>query len=257
MRSGNGEKLSTYRLVGGEASSIATVGAAAAPGRGGVGGQAEPSSYLPGCPGSSRPSEKRRGVMHQSLNKNHFLVKEHVAAFKAANNYDIYDPETGEIIMLCREDRLGGLTKLLRFTDYKRMTPFDIRITTPDGGQLIRVTRGTTFLRSRVTVLDGHDEVVGGFNQKLLSVGGAFDVLDPEGQVLCSLKGKWTGWNFRFMAGDTEFAHVTKKWSGVGKEFFTSADNYMLEIADSIPPDHKVRLLILAAVMCIDMVLKE
>lgn len=195
--------------------------------------------------------------MHDSLNRNVFLVKEHVGMFKAANNYDICDPETGDVIMLCREENLGALTKFLRFTKYKRMTPFDIRITTPEGQQLVRVTRGLTFLRSKVTVLNGNDEVVGGFNQKLLAIGGAFDVLDQDDQVICSLKGKWTGWDFRFIAGDTEFAHVTKKWAGIGKEFFTSADNYILKIADAVPPDNRVRLLILAAVMCIDMVLKE
>ena len=195
--------------------------------------------------------------MHASLNKNLFLVKEHLGVFKAANNYDIYDPQTGQITMHCREDNLGGFTKLLRFTEYKRLTPFDVRITTPDGQQLVRITRGVTFLRSRVTVLDGDDQVIGGFRQKLLSVGGAFDLQDADEKVLCNLVGKWTGWDFRFMAGDTEFAHVTKKWAGLGKELFTSADNYVLEISETVPPDSRVRLLILAAVTCIDMVLKE
>lgn len=49
--------------------------------------------------------------MHPVLNKNLFLVKEHVGMFKAANNYDIYNPETGEIIFECREDRLGIFSK--------------------------------------------------------------------------------------------------------------------------------------------------
>ena len=59
------------------------------------------------------------------------------------------------------------------------------------------------------------------------------------------------------MAGDKELAHVSKKWAGIGKELFTSADNYVLQISDEVPPDSKLRQLILAAVMCIDMVLKE
>jgi uncharacterized protein YxjI len=71
------------------------------------------------------------------------------------------------------------------------------------------------------------------------------------------LNGKWTGWDFRFVNNGTEYAHVTKKWAGIGKELFTSADNYVLEISESIPEDDSVRQLILAAVMCIDMVLKE
>ncbi len=195
--------------------------------------------------------------MHQMLSRNVFLVKEHVGMFKAANNYDVYDPHTGRIIMECREDRLGILTKLLRFTDYKRMTPFDIQIRTPDGSQVVRITRGISVFLSKVKVLDEHDQVIGGFKQKLFSVGGAFDVLDDRDNSICKLKGKWTGWDFKFMAGEIELAHVTKKWTGIGKELFTSADNYVLEISESIAGDDPVRQLILAAVMCIDMVLKE
>lgn len=195
--------------------------------------------------------------MHEVLNRNVYLVKEHIGMFKAANNYDIYDPETEAIIMKCREERLGFVTKMLRFTDYKRMTPFDIQIRTPEGQQIVRVKRGISLFLSKVQVLDESDRVIGGFKQKLFSIGGAFTVLDAAETPVCDLKGKWTGWDFRFMAGEAELAHVTKKWAGIGKELFTSADNYVLEIADSVPADHVARQLILAAVMCIDMVLKE
>ena len=41
--------------------------------------------------------------MHSVLNNNLFLVKEHVGLFKAANNFDIYDPESGYVILHCRE----------------------------------------------------------------------------------------------------------------------------------------------------------
>jgi hypothetical protein len=38
---------------------------------------------------------------------------------------------------------------------------------------------------------------------------------------------------------------------------FTTADNYMLSIQPTVKADAGVRTLILAAVLCIDMVLKE
>jgi uncharacterized protein YxjI len=57
--------------------------------------------------------------------------------------------------------------------------------------------------------------------------------------------------------GEIELATVSKKWSGIGKEMFTSADNYVLQISDHVPAEDVRRPLILAAVMCIDMVLKE
>ncbi len=137
------------------------------------------------------------------------------------------------------------------------MTPFDVTIKTPDGQQVVRVKRGVSIFLSKVTALDENDEVIGGFKQKFFSIGGKFDVLDKDEKPVCTLKGKWTGWDFRFMAEEKELAHVTKKWAGLGKELFTSADNYILEIAEDVPKDHVVRGLIMAAVMCIDMVLKE
>lgn len=195
--------------------------------------------------------------MHEVLNRSVFLVKEHVGMFKAANNYDVHDPETGDIIMECREERLGTLTKLLRFTKYKRMTPFHVEVRTPDGQMVVQIKRGISIFLSKVSVLDENDQVIGGFKQKLFSIGGKFDVLDANDQPVCTLKGKLTGWNFKFFKDDVEFAHVSKKWAGLGKELFTSADNYVLEIFDTTPLDHPLRQLILAAVMCIDMVLKE
>jgi len=195
--------------------------------------------------------------MHPVLNRNLFFVKEHVGMFKAANNFDVFDPQTGEIMLLCREEKLGLLTKFLRFTDYKRMTPFCVEIKTPDGKTLVTVKRGVSIFLSKVDVLDENGTRIGGFKQKFFSLGGKFDVLDDQDQPLCMLKGKWTGWDFRFMNGETEYAHVTKKWAGLGKELFTTADNYVLQITNAVPADHPLRELIIAAVMCIDMVLKE
>lgn len=195
--------------------------------------------------------------MTHVLDRNLFLVKEHVGMFRAASNYDIYDPESGELLMECREEKLGLITRLARFTDYKRMTPFDVQIRTTDGQQVVRVTRGISLFLSKVRVLDGNDRHIGGFKQKFLSIGGAFNVLDTNDNPVCQLKGKWTGWDFRFMAGNQELAHVTKQWAGLGREMFTSADNYVLSISESVPVEGVLRPLILGAVMCIDMVLKE
>jgi uncharacterized protein YxjI len=195
--------------------------------------------------------------LSKALNRNQFFIKEHVGLFKAANNYDILDPETQEIVMACREEKLGIFTKILRFTKYKRMTPFHVEIQTPDGEPLVHIKRGISIFLSKVRVEDGNGQYLGGFKQKFFSIGGKFDVLDADDMPVCSLKGKWTSWDFKFMREDKELAHVSKEFAGFAKELFTSADNYMLTISDSIPADNPVRKLIMGAVMCIDMVLKE
>jgi len=46
--------------------------------------------------------------MNEILSQNVFFVKEHTGILKAANNYDIHDPATGQIVMECREQNLGA-----------------------------------------------------------------------------------------------------------------------------------------------------
>ena len=196
--------------------------------------------------------------MNATLNENVFLVKEHTGIFKASNNFDIFNPETKQIILNCREENLGFFTKMLRFTDFKRMTPFEIDIKTPLGEKVLTVKRGVSWLLSTVEVLDERGTLVGKFKQKFFTIGGKFEVLDANDQPLCMLKGKWTSWDFHFVSNDgKDFAHVSKKWAGLGKELFTTADNYVLQISADVPANHPLRQLILAAVMCIDFVLKE
>jgi uncharacterized protein YxjI len=195
--------------------------------------------------------------MNPILNKNIFLVKEKIGIFKASNNYDVYSPQNNELILICREINLGLFSKILRFTDYKRMTPFEIEIKTPTGEKLLSVKRGVTFFRSDVEVFDEKERLIGLFKQKFWSFGGKFEIEDQNGKSVCTLQGKWTGWDFKFVKDTNEIASVSKKWTGIGKEFFTSADNYVLEISPNVPQDHVVRQLVIAAIMCIDMVLKE
>ena len=195
--------------------------------------------------------------MHPVLNQSHFLIKEHVGMLKAANQYDVFNPNNQQKILECREPNLGWLTKIFRFTDYKRMTPFAIEIRTPEGMPVFSVRRGLSLWLSKVEVLDPNGVLVGLFQQKWFSIGGKFTVLDAQGNAVCDLVGKWTSWQFSFKQGTQVLATVSKKWSGLGKELFTSADNYVLSISEQVPANDPNRILILAAVMCIDMVLKE
>ena len=195
--------------------------------------------------------------MHEILKKNRYFVKEFVGMFKAANEFDVLDLETQQPLLEVREPNLGMITKILRFTDVKRMTPFDVHVRVPNGPQVVRITRGVSIFLSKVSVLDENEQLVGGFKQKLFSIGGAFTLLDAADKPLGVLEGSWTSWNFKFKRGEQQVASVTKKWAGLGKELFTSDDNYVLEIADSVSAHDPIRMLILSAVFCIDMVLKE
>ncbi len=195
--------------------------------------------------------------MNPILNKNLFFIKERTGVFKASNSYDILDPETKQPIMTSTETDLGFFTKMLRFTKYKAMTPFNVNVIGTDTKKVVAIKRGVAIFRSDVAVFDDKDHQIGVFKQKLWSMGGKFEIYDMQGKPICKVEGKWTGWDFKFLKDNQEIAYVTKKWAGLGKELFTTADNYILEIKDTVSQDDTVRQLIIAAVLCIDMVLKE
>ena len=195
--------------------------------------------------------------MNSILSRNVFLVKEKVGMFKAANSYDIFNPENGSLMMSCTEPNLGFFTKLFRFTDYKRMTPFHVVVSDTQGKLIVSVKRGVALFKSDVEVFDKNERLIGVFKQKVFSFGGKFEIHDANDRHLCTLQGKWTGWDFKFIQHSKEIANVSKKWAGMGKEFFTSADNYVLNIDNSVGAEDPIRQLILAAIMCIDMVFKE
>jgi len=200
--------------------------------------------------------------MHAVLHNNIFFIKEHIGIFKAANNFDIFDPNTNQKIMECREPDLGTLTRFLRFTDFKRMTPFHVILTTPERQKVLSLKRGISIFKSYVEVFDENDMKVGEFEQKFFSIGGEFNIDKFGDAKIYTLQGNLIGWGFRFLQGEKihgyeELANVSKKWAGLGKELFTSADNYMLTINNDVQQTDSVRILMLAAVMCIDLVFKE
>ena len=50
---------------------------------------------------------------------------------------------------------------------------------------------------------------------------------------------------------------MTKKWAGLGKELFTSADNYMISLSDASGSNPTMAGLLLAAGLAIDIIFKE
>ena len=72
------------------------------------------------------------------------------------------------------------------------------------------------------------------------SFGGAFRVFDAGGNEVALVKGDWKGWNFRFLdKSGNEIGTITKKWAGIGKELFTSADNYIITLNHCHPIDRE------------------
>ena len=187
-----------------------------------------------------------------------FLVKERVGFLKLVDTYDIYDPATGAQIGIAREN-VHPLLKVLRLLVNKRLLPTKVEVRETEGGPVVlSIHRGFTLFRSKVSVQDRVGKELGRFKSKVFSIGGGFQVHDTTDTPVAEIRGDWKGWNFRFLSKDgTEIGKVTKKWAGLGKELFTSADNYIIALdeARAMPPE--MNALLLAAGLAIDVVYKE
>ncbi len=190
------------------------------------------------------------------LDKQTYFVREHVGMFKLHEAFDILDPDSGELLALAYEEA-SFARKMLKLLVNKKMLPFKVHLTDSEDRKLLTIERGFTFLRSRVRVLDNNGRLIGSFQQRLLSIGGRFDLFDEKNEKIAELKGNFIGWNFQFLDLKGKLiGKVTKKWAGVGKEFFTSADNYVVALEPKTDPK-TIGPLLLCAALCIDMVLKE
>jgi uncharacterized protein YxjI len=194
------------------------------------------------------------------FDRRRYAVKEHVGMFKLHDRYDIFDADTGDRLGLAVED-VSTMKKLLRMIISKQLLPTSIHIREGEaesGPALLTIRRGVSLFRTRVDITDGNGNALGYFKSKLLSLGGGFYVYDTSDNQVAEVKGDWKSWNFKFLgAGGRELGVVAKKWGGLMKEMFTSADSYVITLADDVPTTGALAALLLAAGLAIDVVFKE
>ena len=192
------------------------------------------------------------------LDRRRFLVKERVAVLKLTDTYDILETETGTAIGIAR-DEPGTFTKLLRLVVEKRLLPTKLNIYELNGtAPVISLQKKPGLLRITVQVRDADGSLLGSFRSKLFTLGGGFVIMDATGAKVAEVKGDWKGFNFRVLdSNGEELGVVSKKWGGIAKEFFTSADSYVISMSDTQAAANVSSAIALAAGLAIDVVFKE
>jgi uncharacterized protein YxjI len=241
------------------APAIAAPGLAASPSRGSLRVSASTGDAVHlSEPAPSRSAPYAAGHAGRALlERTSFFVKERVAVLKLTDTYDILDPATGQNIGVAREEP-PIWAKWLRLVISKHTMPTTVNIYEQDGQPPVAsIHRGFTFIRSKIRVTAG-GKPLGYFKSKLISIGGGFNVFDNQNQQVAEVKGNWKGWDFKFVGKNgREIGSVTKKWAGLGKELFTSADNYIISLKDLSGASPAASALLLAAGLAIDVVYKE
>lgn len=184
-----------------------------------------------------------------------FFIDEKVHFIKMSNEYKVYN-KNGEQIGMVKQMLSGGQTAL-RLILNKAMLPFVLNINDHNGNTLIVIKRGWTWWTSKITIQEPSGRVLGYIKQKMRFFKPLFKVLSPDMQEVGLITGDWKAWNFEIKdMGGNIIGNITKKWAGVAKELFTTADKYIVTIRPEYTHEMN-KVIILSAAITIDMVLKE
>ncbi len=184
-----------------------------------------------------------------------YFINEKVGLLKFHNAYKVFNKE-GE--------QIGNITeimpmskKILSLFLNKSMFPFKLEIVDMENNLLASIKRGWTFGMSKIEVLNSNNEPVAIIKQKFKWFKPEFTIFDMQEHKLATIAGDWKAWNFQITNNvDRQIGTISKKWNGILKEAFTTADKYVVSVSPDLKED-VVKTIIISTAITIDMVLKE
>ena len=184
------------------------------------------------------------------------VVNQKVKLIELNNQYSVFD-SSGQQIASVNQVGQSTAKKLLRLvSSLDQYLTHKLEISDMKGQVVLRLTRPAKVFKSTVIVSDGADREVGRIVQENM-IGKINFSLQVGQQQIGAIKGEnWRAWNFRIEdASGTEVARITKKFEGIAKTLFTTADNYVLNIHR--PLEQPLISLVVAAALSIDTALKQ
>jgi uncharacterized protein YxjI len=190
------------------------------------------------------------------LDLNTFVVKEQAKMFSSKLGYDILD-EKGEPQATVTQ-KVSGLWTVLGLVLGKDRIPIALEVRSKKDDKLLFSVKRSGLIMKKVQLIDGEGKVQGTYKAKMISLTGGYHVYDGEGKHVADVKGKLLKSEYTFFKpdGKTEMGKVSKKWGGVGRELFTSADTYGVQINPEVA-DKRAKMLILGAALAIDAFFKS
>jgi uncharacterized protein YxjI len=190
------------------------------------------------------------------LDLNTFVVKEQAKMFSSKPSYDILD-EKGQPLATVTQKVSGLWTALGLFLGKDRI-PISLEVRSKKDDSLLFSVRRSGMIMKKVQLHDGEGKMLGRYKAKMMSIKGGYHVYDAEGKHVADVKGKLLKSEYTFFTpdGKTEMGKVSKQWGGMGRELFTSADTYGVQINPDFTTDKRAKMLILGAALAIDAIFK-
>jgi hypothetical protein len=166
-----------------------------------------------------------------------------ILGFEQRNRY-LIKTEDDRLIGYCAEAKLGfGDVMLRQFLGHWRT--FDIIGTDIHDRKVFRAHHPFRWFFNRLDIYGAGDRLVGSLEQRFAWFDRKFDFLDSQNRVIMTMTSPfWRFWHFPVLRGSKSVALIAKKWSGLGKEMFTDADNFKVTFIErSLTAEDKLLLL--------------
>jgi len=152
-----------------------------------------------------------------------------LTGWETRNQYEVLG-EDGEAIGRIAEPG-GGLMDHVRRFFLRSHRPLDVGVFTPEGEQVLRLSRGFFFLFSDLFVATPEGREIGRVERRFGVFHRKYDLKDGHGQVFARIAGPvWRIWTFPVVGDDGHRrATIRKKWGGLLREVFADADTFGID----------------------------
>ena len=173
-----------------------------------------------------------------------------LTGFETKNRYAVSDNADQQVYWAAEESSV--LARLF----LKAWRPFAIHILTTDGHPAIKNTRPFKFYFHEMHISGADGQRFGTIKREFSILSKKFTVEDAQGLEIFKIFGPiFHPWTFKILKNDIEVGKILKKWSGLGKEAFTDADNFSIDFPAGT--DAKQKAVLLGALFLIDMLYFE
>lgn len=195
--------------------------------------------------------------MASILDEKNIFVKERVRMFKFGNVFEFFNLDNVKIGE-AREEEITTFKKFVKMTNMKTMLPFTIGIYGSDGSKIVTLKKPFKWFLPRVFIYDNDGTEIGKYVQKFKFFKSEFHLFGRDGIEFAKIVGNFVGWKFviSFMDG-RKIGEINKKFAGIGKELFTTADNYVVRFEEGVSLSDEQKKILVSVSCVIDMIFKE
>ena len=185
------------------------------------------------------------------------VVSQKAKLIELTNQYEIHDVD-GAALGYLEQEGQSRLRKVARFVStIDQFLTHRLSVYDAEHVKVLELTRPAKLVKSRLVVKDGHGRKVGDIVQQNVFGKIRFDLVGAHGERMGQIRAEnWRAWDFSIVDRDeAEVARIDKKFVGVLKAVFTTADNYVVHLDPRLEGD--LRLFVIAAAAAVDTALKQ